>query len=424
MDLNHQAGWAVAAQASARSEPPLPKRKEDSFDAAAYDYAHRLITPVCGDTLQMPGDGPVIGRAKDASPRKGNKNFMMKKKHIIAKLLVLAMILTMIPFSAMAAGETETDAKITAVTIDDQKFDLKNKGAGTQEDPYVFSNDTYTFAVDTKLTIQFTVSPAGAKVYEVGSDTALAESKTTYKATTSGTKTLEFYVQGNAAKVYYNVALEIEKSSSGSTGGGGGGSSKPSIRPGDKPTTPTTPGTTAPSGGVAGFNDVATGAWYADSVKYVVEKGLFGGMGDGNFAPNANMTRAMMWTVLARYMGVNTNTGSNWYEAARAWAIEKGISDGTMADGNVTREQFVTMLWRLSGEPTVDNGASFTDSGKVSGYAKTAVDWAVAQGIVNGYNDGSFNPQGSATRAEVAKMLTVFCTNADAAGNTTDTEEA
>lgn len=51
MDLNHQAGWAVAAQASARSKPPLPKRKEDSFDAAAYDYAHRLITPVCGDTL-------------------------------------------------------------------------------------------------------------------------------------------------------------------------------------------------------------------------------------------------------------------------------------------------------------------------------------------------------------------------------------
>ncbi len=195
-------------------------------------------------------------------------------------------------------------------------------------------------------------------------------------------------------------------SSGGGGGGGGGGSSKPAIKPGDKPTTP---GTTAPSGGVAGFNDVAPGAWYADSVKYVVEKGLFGGVGNGNFAPNANMTRAMMWTVLARYMGVNTNTGSNWYEAARAWAIEKGISDGTMADGNVTREQFVTMLWRLSGEPTVDNGASFTDSGKVSGYAKTAVDWAVAQGIVNGYSDGTFKPQGSATRAEVAKMLTVFC---------------
>ena len=195
-------------------------------------------------------------------------------------------------------------------------------------------------------------------------------------------------------------------SGGGGGGGGGGGSSKPAIKPGDKPTTP---GTTAPSGGVAGFNDVAPGAWYADSVKYVVEKGLFGGVGNGRFAPNDNMTRAMMWTVLARYMGVNTNTGSNWYEAARTWAMEKGISDGTMADGNVTREQFVTMLWRLSGEPTVDNGASFTDSGKVSGYAKTAVDWAVAQGIVNGYSDGTFKPQGSATRAEVAKMLTVFC---------------
>ena len=372
----------------------------------------------------MPGDGPVIGRAKDASPRKGNKNFMMKKKHIIAKLLVLAMILTMIPFSAMAAEESQL--AINTVTVGEKSFTLADSGNGTEASPYVFSNDTYAFAVDTELTIQFTVEPTNAKVYAVSKDATILEGdkSATYTATTSGTKTLKFYVQSGDAKVYYNVTFKIEKSSSGSTGGGGGGSSKPSIRPGDKPTTPTTPGTTAPSGGVAGFNDVATGAWYADSVKYVVEKGLFGGMGDGNFAPNANMTRAMMWTVLARYMGVNTNTGSNWYEAARAWAIEKGISDGTLADGNVTREQFVTMLWRLSGEPTVDNGASFTDSGKVSGYAKTAVDWAVAQGIVNGYNDGSFNPQGSATRAEVAKMLTVFCTNADAAGNTTDTEEA
>ncbi len=203
-------------------------------------------------------------------------------------------------------------------------------------------------------------------------------------------------------------AIDVPTKDSGnnspSRGGGGGGSSRPAIKQDETPETPTTP-----SGGVADFNDVAASAWYANSVKYVVDKGLFGGVGNGNFAPNANMTRAMMWTVLARYMGVNTNTGSNWYEAARAWAIEKGISDGTMADGDVTREQFVTMLWRLSGEPTVDNSASFTDSGTVSNYAKTAVDWAVAQGIVNGYNDGSFKPQGSATRAEVAKMLTVYC---------------
>lgn len=96
-------------------------------------------------------------------------------------------------------------------------------------------------------------------------------------------------------------------------------------------------------------------------------------------------------------------------------AIKDPAGEGTLGvlNGNVTREQFVTMLWRLFGEPAADSAASFTDSANVSGYAKTAVDWAVSQGIISGYTDGSFGPQKSATRAEVAKMLTVFCTNAE-----------
>ena len=341
---------------------------------------------------------------------------MMKKKHIIAKLLVLAMILTMIPFSAMAVEES--GPAITAVTVQGRSLGNVKSGNGTQANPYVFGDDTYLVKADanlTKLTIQFTVDPETAKVYKVGSDTKFsvdsANKKASYQDVTSGSKTLNVRVQNGEQEKFYTLKFKVSVSS-GNSGNPSGGSSKPSIRPGDKPTTP---GTTTPGGGVAGFNDVAPSAWYADAVKYVVERGLFGGVGNGNFAPNANMTRAMMWTVLARYMGVNTDTGANWYEAARAWAIEKGISDGTMADGNVTREQFVTMLWRLSGEPTVDNAASFTDSGKVSDYAKAAVDWAVAQGIVNGYSDGTFKPQGSATRAEVAKMLTIFVQNEETA---------
>ena len=166
---------------------------------------------------------------------------------------------------------------------------------------------------------------------------------------------------------------------------------------------------TVPDNTDTGFADVASSAWYAGFVQYVVEKGLFGGVGNGRFDPDGNMTRAMMWTVLARYRGVETGSGSNWYDAARSWAVAQGISDGSMADGNVTREQFVTMLWRLAGQPDAVSSAGFTDSGNISGYAKIAVDWTVAQGILNGYHDGSFRPQGSASRAEVAKMLTVFC---------------
>lgn len=194
-----------------------------------------------------------------------------------------------------------------------------------------------------------------------------------------------------------------------STGGGGGGSSKPSIRPAVQQDTGGGKPVTVPDNTDTGFADVASSAWYAGFVQYVVEKGLFGGVGNGRFDPDGNMTRAMMWTVLARYRGVETGSGSNWYDAARSWAVAQGISDGSMADGNVTREQFVTMLWRLAGQPDAVSSAGFTDSGNISGYAKIAVDWTVAQGILNGYHDGSFRPQGSASRAEVAKMLTVFC---------------
>jgi len=201
--------------------------------------------------------------------------------------------------------------------------------------------------------------------------------------------------------------------SGGGSGGGNGGSGASGGSSSNKPGT-TTPGTTTPStpsggGTVSGFGDVSTTSWYAQYVQYVTEQGLFSGMSAGSFAPNVNMNRAMMWTVLARYKGVDTNGGANWYEKARTWAISQGISDGTMPTSNVTREQFVTMLWRLAGQPTANGNATFSDNGKVSSWAKTAVDWAVAQGIINGYSDSTFRPQGNATRAEVAKMLTVYC---------------
>lgn len=197
-------------------------------------------------------------------------------------------------------------------------------------------------------------------------------------------------------------------SSGGSSGSGNTGKKPATPATPSKPSAPSTP--TAPSGGARSFPDVPAGAWYESSVDYVVSKGLFGGVGNNSFAPGNNMTRAMMWTVLARHMGVETGGGSVWYQKAQEWAVSQGISDGARADGFVTREQFVTMLWRLSGEPGADSAAGFADSGRISSYARTAVDWAVGRGILNGYRDGTFRPQGTATRAEVAKMLTVFCT--------------
>ena len=157
------------------------------------------------------------------------------------------------------------------------------------------------------------------------------------------------------------------------------------------------------------YSDVKTGDWYADAVKYVSDKGLMSGTGSDKFAPSATTTRAMLMTVLARYAGEDTTGGATWYEKSMEWAKAKGVSDGTNPNANITREQLVTMLYRYAGSPKADGKLdSFSDSASVSTYAADAMQWAVANGIVNGSN-GKLNPQNNATRAEVAAILMRFC---------------
>ena len=149
--------------------------------------------------------------------------------------------------------------------------------------------------------------------------------------------------------------------------------------------------------------------WYADAVKYVSDKGLMSGTGSDKFAPSATTTRAMLMTVLARYAGEDTTGGATWYEKGMEWAKAKGVSDGANPNANITREQLVTMLYRYAGSPKADGKLdSFSDSASVSSYAADAMQWAVANGIVNGLN-GKLNPQNNATRAQVAALLMRFC---------------
>ena len=158
-----------------------------------------------------------------------------------------------------------------------------------------------------------------------------------------------------------------------------------------------------------GFDDVASSAWYADAVQYITDKGLMNGTGGDTFSPNASTTRGMLMTVLARYAGTDTTGGATWYEKGMEWAKAKGVSDGTNSNANITREQLVTMLYRYAGSPAVNGSLSdFSDAASVSTYAADAMQWAVANGIVNGSN-GKLNPQDNATRAEVAAILMRFC---------------
>ena len=160
---------------------------------------------------------------------------------------------------------------------------------------------------------------------------------------------------------------------------------------------------------VAGFTDVKPGDWYAEAVQYAVDNGLMNGVGNGQFNPNGTTTRGQLMTILARMSGANTTGSSPWYQKGMDWAKAQGISDGNNPGGDISREQLATMLYRLASEPETGEGLSaFPDNGQVSGYAVKALSWAVEQGIVTG-KGGKLAPQGTATRAEAATMLMRYC---------------
>lgn len=157
-----------------------------------------------------------------------------------------------------------------------------------------------------------------------------------------------------------------------------------------------------------GFTDVAPGAWYYDAVAYVSENGLMNGVDTGIFDPDGSLTRAMVWTILARIEGADTEGGETWYAKARDWAMETGVSDGTDAMGAITREQLVTMLWRSRGEPVVDFLLTARDADRISSWAYEAMRWAVSEGIIEGDENGFISPAATATRAQAAAIIMRF----------------
>ena len=181
-----------------------------------------------------------------------------------------------------------------------------------------------------------------------------------------------------------------------------------------KPTTPSKPKDGKPTTG-SSFTDVPAGSWYADAVNYVSDKGLMNGTSKNSFSPNATTTRGMIVTILARVEGVNTN-GTPWYAAGQKWAMDNGISDGTNMTGEVTREQLAAILYRyakLKGYDTSKSNKldSFKDADRVSSWAVEAMQWANAEGLINGKSNSMLDPQGKATRAETAAILMRFMEN-------------
>ena len=187
-----------------------------------------------------------------------------------------------------------------------------------------------------------------------------------------------------------------------------------------KPVTPVTPVTpSAPAqlpqnpnaGATLPFTDVSANSWYYSGVKFAYEKGLMNGTGNGTFSPNADTTRGMIVTMLARLEGVST-AGTPWYAAGQKWAMDNGISDGTNMTGAITREQLAAILFRYAKQKGYDVSKSvelngFVDAAQVSNYATEAMRWAVANGLIQG-SANKLSPKATASRAQVATILMRF----------------
>ena len=175
------------------------------------------------------------------------------------------------------------------------------------------------------------------------------------------------------------------------------------------------------------FTDLDLDMWYHESVDYVLRTGLMNGMGNGKFAPNGTVTRAMMVTVLYRMAGEPEAKGTvpftdvaedAYYAKAVAWAYENhivmGVTDTRFAPNTpATREQMATFLYRYAQFAGLDvtakgNLETFPDGNGVSHYALEAMAWAVGQGLLQGDENGKLLPKNTATRAQMATVLFRF----------------
>ena len=179
------------------------------------------------------------------------------------------------------------------------------------------------------------------------------------------------------------------------------------------------------------FTDVSSDSWYADSVAFAASHEMFDGVGNGLFDPQGTMTRAMIVQVLMNIEGPENSAqtpsstfrdvpSDAWYTEAVYWAsglgLVNGYGDGTFGPADsITREQLAVLMYNyvqamhypISTELTGDL-TQFSDADEISSWASDALSWAVGAGIVNGNADGTLNPTGTATRAEVATFMSNF----------------
>ena len=167
------------------------------------------------------------------------------------------------------------------------------------------------------------------------------------------------------------------------------------------------------------FMDISESDWYFDAVKFVNRNRLMNGVGNGSFAPNTHLSRAMFAQILYNKAERPSTTNNNifsdvpngvWFTDAIVWATANNIVNGYNGqfkpNDPITREQLVLMLWRYEGQPTSQSTLlGYVDASDISDYALDAMCWAVKNGVIKGKGNGILDPKGFATRAETAQIL-------------------
>ena len=179
------------------------------------------------------------------------------------------------------------------------------------------------------------------------------------------------------------------------------------------------------------FDDLSESAWYYPSVREMVSYALMNGTSKTTFSPDKSLTRSMLVTILWRMegepqvmpSGFRDVVSGKWYTDAVDWGLDAGIITGYpdatfRPDDAITREQAAVILYRYAPVMGRDNEkrsdlGKFSDASKISAYARDAVSWARACGILSGYPDGTLRPQEKASRAQIAKMIITFLENAE-----------
>lgn len=173
------------------------------------------------------------------------------------------------------------------------------------------------------------------------------------------------------------------------------------------------------------YTDLAARSWYREDVEFILEMGLMNGVGEASFAPDGAMTRGQLVTILYRAAGSPDVSGltnpfvdvkaSAWYGKAVLWGAANGIVRGVSADrfapnDNITREQIATLLYRYDRAAPLNRDClkGYQDVSAIGSYAMDAMNWAVGNGIMNGTSDVTLSPGATATRVQTAVLLSRY----------------